>query len=267
MKYAICVLTLLLTFLLVGCDSEAPAVAEPTVTEPVIFQTEPQETLPFSFTSEQFLKIDGYFDHTPMAECAPLADGVPYLQVSDPTNEVSVLQGGCTDGEYFYMVVEGSNLEIDGVTYKKAHKIYKIDCKTFETVAVSEILPLDHANSMCYNSKLDMLLVANCNDVITDDGLDTSDNILLSAIGRARNTGAQFDGEKMMELGTAPIMAEVLEADIRLKTVHGDKLKVWGVNAEGFYAGKLPTTYENGELCFHIGDVQNPACYYLIVKE
>ena len=174
MKYAICVLTLLLTFLLVGCDSEAPAVAEPTVTEPVIFQTEPQETLPFSFTSEQFLKIDGYFDHTPMAECAPLADGVPYLQVSDPTNEVSVLQGGCTDGEYFYMAVEGSNLEIDGVTYKKAHKIYKIDCKTLETVAVSQILPLDHANSMCYNSKLDMLLVANCNDVITDDGLDNT---------------------------------------------------------------------------------------------
>ena len=44
MKYAICVLTLLLTFLLVGCDSEAPAVAEPTVTEPVIFQTEPSTT-------------------------------------------------------------------------------------------------------------------------------------------------------------------------------------------------------------------------------
>lgn len=102
---------------------------------------------------------------------------------------------------------------------------------------------------------------------LTDDPLDTTDNILLSAIGRARNTGAQFDGEKMMELGTAPIMAEVLEADIRLKTVHGDKLKVWGVNAEGFYAGKLPTTYEDGWLCFHIGDVQNPACYYLIVKE
>lgn len=72
---------------------------------------------------------------------------------------------------------------------------------------------------------------------------------------------------QMMEIGQAPILAEVLEADIRLKTVHGDKLKVWGVNAEGFYAGKLATTYEDGWLCFHIGDVQNPACYYLIVKE
>lgn len=102
---------------------------------------------------------------------------------------------------------------------------------------------------------------------LTFEDLDKSDNILLSAIGRARNTGIQFDGEKLMDIGRAPILAEVLEADIRLKTVHGDKMKVWGVNAEGFYAGKLPTTHENGELCFHIGDVQNPACYYLIVKE
>jgi hypothetical protein len=62
----------------------------------------------------------------------------------------------------------------NGFTYKKAHKIYKIDCKTLETVAVSQLLPLDHANSMCYNSKLDMLVVANCNDVITDDGLDNT---------------------------------------------------------------------------------------------
>lgn len=44
-------------------------------------------------------------------------------------------------------------------------------------------------------------------------------------------------------------------------------MKVWGINAEGFYAGQLPTTYEDGYLCFEIGDELNPACYYLIVKE
>ncbi len=43
--------------------------------------------------------------------------------------------------------------------------------------------------------------------------------------------------------------------------------KFWGVNAEGFYAGRVPTTYENGILSFEIGDELNPACYYLIVKE
>ena len=102
---------------------------------------------------------------------------------------------------------------------------------------------------------------------LTNDPIRQSDNILLSAIGRARNTDMMFDGEKMLDVGRTPIMAEVIEADIALRTIHGDKMKVWGVNAEGFYAGKLPTRYEDGVLHFHIGDAQNPACYYLIVKE
>jgi hypothetical protein len=102
---------------------------------------------------------------------------------------------------------------------------------------------------------------------LTDEPIEKSTNMLLSAIGRARNTGAQFDGDKMIDVGHAPIMAEVIHANVKLKTEHGEKLRVWGVNAEGFYSGMLPTTYEDGWLKFHIGDVQNPACYYLIVKE
>ena len=102
---------------------------------------------------------------------------------------------------------------------------------------------------------------------LTDDSIENTDNMLLSAIGRARNTDAIFDGEKMLDVGKPPIMAEVIEADVHIKTVHGQRMKVWGVNAEGFYAGQLPTTYEDGYLSFHIGDAKNPACYYLIVKE
>lgn len=102
---------------------------------------------------------------------------------------------------------------------------------------------------------------------LTDDPIETSDNMLLTAIGRARNTDATFDGEKMIDVGKAPILAEVIQATIRIKTVHGQSMKVWGVNAEGFYAGKLLTTYEDGYLSFNIGDENNPACYYLIVKE
>jgi len=69
-------------------------------------------------------------------------------------------------------------------------------------------------------------------------------------------------------VGKPPILAEVIDANIRLKTVHGKKMRVWGVNAEGMYAGQLPTTYdEEGFLNFRIGDDNNPACYYLIVME
>ncbi len=103
---------------------------------------------------------------------------------------------------------------------------------------------------------------------LTDDPLEKSDNILLSAIGRARNTGAQFDGEKMIELGQPPILAEVVSAKITMKTDKPERLRVWGVNAEGFYAGKCAVT-DNGDgtVSFEIGDENNPACYYLIVAE
>ena len=85
---------------------------------------------------------------------------------------------------------------------------------------------------------------------LTDDGIEDSQHMLLTTIGRARNTGAQFDGEKMLDVGHAPIMSEVIEADIAIKTNQPD-LRVWGVNAEGFYVGKLTTTYEDGWLKFH----------------
>ncbi len=103
---------------------------------------------------------------------------------------------------------------------------------------------------------------------LTNDPIETSDNIMISAIGRARNTGAQFDGEKMIDVGKPPIMAEVVQAKITMKTDKPDKLRVWGVNAEGFYAGKCAIT-DNGDgtISFEIGDELNPACYYLVVAD
>jgi len=102
---------------------------------------------------------------------------------------------------------------------------------------------------------------------LSDAPICESDNILLTTVGRARNTDPVFDGEKMLEVGKPPILAEVIRADIHLETEHGQSMKVWGVNAEGFYSGAVPTTYENGVLSFTVGDEENPACYYLIVKE
>ena len=102
---------------------------------------------------------------------------------------------------------------------------------------------------------------------LSDAPIEESDNMLLTTIGRARNTDAIFDGEKMLDVGKTPIMAEVIQATIRIKTKHGKSLKVWGVNAEGFYSGDHATTYEDGWLQFEVGDIDNPASYYLIVKE
>lgn len=120
-------------------------------------------------------------------------------------------------------------------------------------------------NGMSVDCKTDFAVIALSS--LTNDPIEKSDNMLLSSIGRARNTEAVFDGEKMLDIGRAPIMAEVIQAKVRIKTELGKKLKVWGINAEGFYSGRIVTTYEDGYLSFNIGDEQNPACYYLIVKE
>ena len=100
---------------------------------------------------------------------------------------------------------------------------------------------------------------------LTNDPIETSDNMLLSTIGRARNTDAQFDGDKMIDYGRAPILSEVIRADISIRTDRTD-LQVWGVNAEGYYVGKMAKTYEDGWMTFRVGDTC-PASYYLIVAE
>ena len=103
---------------------------------------------------------------------------------------------------------------------------------------------------------------------LTDDPITESDNILLSAIGKVRNTDQVTEGSNLKEYGRTPIMAELIHATIQLKTPHGKDMKVWGVNAEGLYVAKMPTSYENGVLTFTIGaNPTTPACYYLIVKE
>ena len=118
---------------------------------------------------------------------------------------------------------------------------------------------------MAVDCKTDFAVIALSS--LTDTPICDSDNMLLTTIGRARNTDSVFDGEKLLEVGKPPIMAEVIQATIHLETSEGQKLKVWGVNAEGFYSGNVPTTYENGILSFTVGDEENPACYYLIVKD
>ncbi len=125
---------------------------------------------------------------------------------------------------------ENGKIELDGLS---------VDCKTdFAVIALSSL---------------------------TNDALDKTDSILLSAVGRAENTDAKFDGDKMLEYGHAPIIAEVIEADIELRT---DKknLAVWAVSAEGFYVGRLPVTYENCVAKFSIG-AEHKSIYYVIHAE
>ena len=46
----------------------------------------------------------------------------------------------------------------------------------------------------------------------------------------------------------------------------GTLARFWGVNAEGFYVGRIPAKFEDGTMRFTVGKTL-PACYYLIVAE
>lgn len=100
---------------------------------------------------------------------------------------------------------------------------------------------------------------------LTDAPIEESDNMLLTTISRAQNTGMAFDGDKLVDFGTAPILSEVVRAKLQIRTKNPG-LKVWGVNAEGFYTGKVPTTYEDGYLTFTVGETMMSS-YYLIVGD
>ena len=118
-------------------------------------------------------------------------------------------------------------------------------------------------SGLTIDCKTDFAVIAMSS--LTDKRIEESDNILLTTVGRAVNTGAKFNGEQMLDYGQPPILIEVIEVDISLKTEYST-LKVWTVNAEGFYAGAIPATYENGTLKFTLGK-EFPSMYYLIQAE
>ena len=100
---------------------------------------------------------------------------------------------------------------------------------------------------------------------LTNEPTETSDHMLLTTIGRASNTNAVWDGDKMLDYGEAPIRSEVIEATVSIKTDRTD-LKVWGVSPDGYYVGEKKATFEDGYMTFDVGD-KLPASYYLIFSE
>lgn len=104
---------------------------------------------------------------------------------------------------------------------------------------------------------------------LTDDPITASTSLLLTAVGRADNTGAEYsaDGKHQLNFGHAPVLIEVIEAKISLQT-HQSTLKVWVVSDHGEVVTRLPTTYENGKLIFEIGPqpAWNPSSMFYLIR-
>jgi hypothetical protein len=104
---------------------------------------------------------------------------------------------------------------------------------------------------------------------LTDDPIDQSDTLMLTAIGRSDNTDARYDADHRLQddFGHPPVLIEPIEASVRLTTARPN-LKVIVVSEHGEYVTKLPTEYKEGVLSFNIGaqPTWNPSTMYYLIK-
>ena len=71
------------------------------------------------------------------------------------TSNSSILQGGCTDGTYVYLIFT------DGASSDARDRMLKIDLATQTVEQMSEPLDIDHGNDVTYNPKTGKLVVAH----------------------------------------------------------------------------------------------------------
>ena len=88
---------------------------------------------------------------------------------------------------------------------------------------------------------------------LTEEPIASAPWLLLTAVGRAGNTGSRYNvlHTRMLEKGNGPIRIEPVEAGVRLRAA--GQLPVRPVAADGTRGEPLPTRYEDGWLSFAIG--------------
>lgn len=99
---------------------------------------------------------------------------------------------------------------------------------------------------------------------LTKDSINSSENLLLTAVGRADNTNSKYneDRTKQIDPGHGPVQIEVIEATIEIRSTK-ENLRVMAINPQGFIIGYIPSKYENGKFSFEIGK-EYQSMYYLI---
>lgn len=102
---------------------------------------------------------------------------------------------------------------------------------------------------------------------LTSKPISCSENILLTAVGRADNAGSVYneDHTTLLDSGRSPVECEVIRARISIRT-NIQPVRIWSVDDEGYLTGVIPSDYEDGVLTFEIGN-EHESIYYLIQKQ
>ena len=115
-------------------------------------ETENKKEPLYKSTDEAFLSMKDFIDYIPRASLSGVKEDGDFFHLPN-VGDFTVMQGGCTDGEYMYLILENNKEKLD--------MIFKVDMQTWEVVAQSEELPLHHGNGMGYNSKTNQLIVSH----------------------------------------------------------------------------------------------------------
>lgn len=99
---------------------------------------------------------------------------------------------------------------------------------------------------------------------LSDAPIESSDNLLITAVGRADNTGCRYNADHTVQFdpGHGPIQVEVIDAQVAIRTANR-AMRVQAINPDGFPIGPLATEYADGELRFALGSGY-PSMYYLV---
>ncbi len=120
-------------------------------------------------------------------------------------------------------------------------------------------------DGMTIEAQTDFAVIAL--STLTDAPIGSSENLLLTTVGRVKNTGYEDEPlenghRKVTAHGTGPMLAEAIEATIRIRTTHRNQ-RVVSIDEDGFITGKIPSRYEGDELVFETGK-EFAQIYYLI---
>ena len=99
---------------------------------------------------------------------------------------------------------------------------------------------------------------------LSGEDLNDARLILITAVGRADNTDAQYneDHTKRISLGHGPVLIEPINATVRMKSSVRN-MRLWSIDTDGAYTGEVPSSMTDGIREFKIGEVY-PSIYYLL---
>ena len=149
----------LASVMLCGCQQTKPTEGDDTEQpiadkkqEGLLGGTVSTEDLLYQPSQEEFLSMKGFIDYLPKAMLSGVKEDGSFFHLSN-VGDHTVMQGGCSDGTYMYLVLENNSEKTDIIT--------KVDMSTWEIVKQSEPLLLHHGNGMGYNSKTNELFVSH----------------------------------------------------------------------------------------------------------